>query len=86
MTERKFHIPAIILGAAGMLLQFFAFPVGGLAAGIAGLVLSVIKRTSHRTLLPLVLSVFAILGGVMWFVIWSINGDHSYWLYSISGS
>lgn len=80
MTERKFHIPALIAAGLGAVLQFFAFPVGGLIAGITGIVLSVMKRETHRTLLSLVLSVAAIAGSVFWFVIWGINGDNGYWL------
>ena len=32
MTERKFHIPALIIAAVGAVLQFFCFPIGGLIA------------------------------------------------------
>lgn len=83
MTERKFHIPALIIAAAGAVLQFFCFPIGGLIAGITGLVLSLVKRKTHRTLLSLVLSIAAILGSIAWFVIWGINGDRGYWLFAL---
>ena len=83
MTERKFHIPALILAGVGAVLQFFCFPIGGLIAGVTALVLSIVKRETHRTALSLVLSIAAILGSLTWFVLWGINGDQSYWLFSL---
>lgn len=83
MMERKFHIPALSIAGVGAVLQFFCFPIAGLITGITGLVLSIIKRETHRTALSLVLSIAAILGSLTWFVLWGINGDRGYWLFTL---
>ena len=86
MQEQKFQIPALILGALGCVCAFFMLPVEAIAAGSAGLVISVMKREKNRVKLSLVLSVIALLSGALvlwWFFYAGSRGiaGTNYWFY-----
>lgn len=88
MSEKKFHIPALVCSILGVLLSFFLFGVEGILAGGIGLGLSIAKRSTHRTRLSLVLSVIAILGGLIWLCWLIYTGSrgmawHDYWFFRL---
>lgn len=88
MTEQKFHIPALILSAVGCVLTFFMLPVEAIAAGGAGLVLSTMKRNSHRVKLSAALGIIALIGGLCmlgWMIYAGTRGiaGFEYWFYHI---
>ena len=86
MKEKKFNIPAILVGAAGVVLAFFLLGAEAVIAGVIGLVLALSKRETHLTRLPVVLSVLAIVAGLAW-IVWLIYqgvtgiSATDYWFY-----
>lgn len=61
MTEKKFHIPSIIIAATAVILELFAFIAEGAIAAIIALVICTLKRKTHRTKIGVVLSIMAII-------------------------
>lgn len=88
MQEKKFLIPAIAFAAIGCVCAGLMLPVEAIAVGCIGLLLSVLKRGTHRVKLSLVLSVIALLGGVcvlVWMFYAGSRGiaGFSYWFYRL---
>ena len=88
MQEKKFFVPATVLAAVGCVCAFLMLPVEAIAAGCIGLLLSVMKRNTHRTKLPLVLSIIALIAGagvLFWFFYSGAKGiaGTEYWFYKL---
>lgn len=67
MTEKKFHIPSIILAVVAVLLEFFVFIAEGAIVAIIALIICAKKRETHRTKIGVVLSIIALLFGIATF-------------------
>ena len=67
MTEKKFHIPSIILAVVAVLLEFFVFIAEGAIVAIIALIICAKKRETHRTKIGVVLSIIALLLGIATF-------------------
>ena len=88
MTEKKFHIPSIIIAAAAVILELFSFIAEGLAVAIIALIICAKKKETHRTKIGVVLSILAIIfaiGGSAFFMyviarLGSENVETGYWL------
>ncbi len=88
MTEKKFYVPALIFSGLGCLLAFFMMPVEAIAAGGAGLVLSMLRRGTHLVKLSAVLGVIALISGLFtlgWMFYAGTRGiaGVEYWFYKI---
>ena len=69
MTEKKFHVPSIIIAVAAVLLEFFVFVVEGLIVAIIALIICAKKKETHRTKIGVVLSIIAIIFAIATFLI-----------------
>lgn len=69
MTEKKFHIPSIIIAVVAVLLEFFVFVVEGVIAAIIALIICVKKKDTHRTKIGIVLSIIAMIFAIATFAI-----------------
>ena len=88
MTEKKFHLPSIIIAAVSVVLAVFTFPIESILVSIAAIVVSALKRKTHRTMIGVVLAVSAILfaAGTLAFFMFVIKqrgselAETGYWL------
>ena len=64
MTEKKFHIPSIIIASAAVILELLSFILEGALVAIVALVLCVLKRKTHRIKIGIALAIFALIFGI----------------------
>lgn len=64
MTEKKFHIPSIIIASAAVLLEIFSFILEGALVAIVALILCTLKRKTHRIKIGAALAIFALVFGI----------------------
>ena len=64
MTEKKFHIPSIIIASAAVILELFSFILEGALVAIVALVLCTLKRKTHRIKIGVALAIFALIFGI----------------------
>lgn len=86
MSEKKFHVPSIVFGAAALALGFVGLSVESLAAAIVAIVLALRKKQTYLVKLGIVLAASAIVisGAFMGFQLFLHAHDmtrSSYWLY-----
>lgn len=86
MKDKKFHALSIIVSVIAAILSFCGFAVEDVAAGIAGLIMAIKKKDNYRIKIPVIISLLAIIGGLLWitqFIILGVNGTGSvnYWLF-----
>ena len=67
MTEKKFHIPSIVIAAAAVVLEILAFILEGFIAAVIALIYCAFKKDTHRTKIGVVLSIIAIILAVAGF-------------------
>ncbi|MBQ5318574.1 MAG: hypothetical protein J6K17_05730 [Oscillospiraceae bacterium] len=64
MTEKKFHIPSIIIASAAVILELFSFILEGAIVAIIALVICGLKRKTHRIKIGVALAIFALIFGI----------------------
>jgi len=64
MTEKKFHIPSIIIASVAVILELLSFIFEGALVAIVALVLCVLKRKTHRIKIGVALAIFALIFGI----------------------
>lgn len=91
MTEKKFHIPSIIIASAAVILELFSLIAEGLIVAIVALIISAKKKETHRTKIGVVLSILAIIfaiGGFAFFMfviarLGTESVETGYWLINL---
>ncbi len=88
MTEKKFHIPSIIIASVAVLLGIFAFIAESIITAIVAIIICIKKKDTHRTKIGIVLSAAAIILSLiglglfmeMFARLGTENIDTGYWL------
>lgn len=88
MKEKKFHIISIAIAMAAIVLVTFTFAGEGLVAAAASLLICHAVKDTHRVKIGIVLSIIAILGAVLDFIIYyvmytSYDITGIYWLFDL---
>ncbi|MBQ8826192.1 MAG: hypothetical protein IJ007_03780 [Oscillospiraceae bacterium] len=81
MKEKKFHIISIALAAAAIILVVFTLAGEGILAAAISLIICRAVKDTYRVKIGVVLSIIAILGAVLDFIIYYVM----YTSYDITG-
>ena len=88
MKEKKFHIISIAIALAAIILVIFTLAGEGMLAAVISLILCIRLKDTYRVKIGVVLSIIAILGAFLDFVIYytmytgyDITGI--YWLFDL---
>ncbi|MBP5363260.1 MAG: hypothetical protein J6Y71_09615 [Ruminococcus sp.] len=85
MTEKRFCVPAIIAAGVAAVLGIFSLPAESIVLSIGVIIFSIVKKNKLRPLIPVIISVLALLISVP-FLLLLIHGEvtgtgtSNYWL------
>lgn len=85
MTEKRFCVPAIIAACVAAVLGIFSLPAESIVLSIGVIIFSIVKKNKLRPLIPVIISVLALLISVP-FLLLLIHGEvtgtgtSNYWL------
>lgn len=85
MTEKRFCVPAIIAAGVAAVLGIFSLPAESIVLSIGVNIFSIVKKNKLRPLIPVIISVLALLISVP-FLLLLIHGEvtgtgtSNYWL------
>ena len=85
MTEKRFCVPAIIAASVAAVLGIFSLPAESIVLSIGVIIFSIVKKNKLRPLIPVIISVLALLISVP-FLLLLIHGEvtgtgtSNYWL------
>ena len=64
MTEKKFNVSLIIMGAVSLALGCFSFCFEAIVVGIVTLIISIVNKEKYRVKIPVALSIAGIVLGI----------------------
>lgn len=88
MKEKKFHIISIAVAYAAIILVIFTLAAEGMLAAVISLVLCSRYKETHRVKIGVVLSIIAILAGILLFALnammyFNYGVTSGYWLFDL---
>ena len=69
MTEKKFHIPSMLVSILALVLGLTGFPIEGIIVAVIAIVFSLKKKETHLIKINIVTSVIAILSAIVMFAL-----------------